>query len=249
MPYVARRAGGACVFFDADTPERRCAIHRTAGPELLPSACRHFPRVVLRDPRGTFVTLSSFCPTAAAMLQEDMPLAIVDAPASLTLDGNLEGLDAIAVLPPLLRPGVLMDYAGYTAWEHAAIAVLDRDDLDAGEAIDAIASATERVQQWTPGAIPLADHVRTVFANTTPSRRLRPGSVEGRTAVDARPLRMFLAAHLFGSWAAYQDGGLSGVVRAVRHAHSLVRTQMASGASFVEAVRAADLELRHMELR
>lgn len=162
VSYVGRRDDGACVFFEADRG-RFCAIHRVAGASLLPSACRHFPRVVLRDPRGTFVTLSSFCPTAAAMLEEDVPLRIVEAPPSLALDGTLEGLDATGVLPPLLRDGVLMDYDGYAAWERAAIAVLDRDDLDADAALDAIADATDLVQRWKPGTGSLTTHIADAF--------------------------------------------------------------------------------------
>ena len=45
-----------------------CAIQRQMGHDQLPSACRHFPRVVVLDPRGTFITLSHVCPTAARML-------------------------------------------------------------------------------------------------------------------------------------------------------------------------------------
>lgn len=238
-PYVPRREGGACVFFESER-ERHCAIHRLAGPELMPSACRHFPRVVLRDPRGAFVTLSCFCPTAASMLLEHVPLAIVEAPASLALEGTLEGLDATAVMPPLLRPGVLTDYEGYTAWEHAAIAVLDRDDLTARGAMDAIAEATSRVQRWSPGATSLAEYVAATFADVAAPAR-------ATSQRESRPLRMFLAAHLFASWAAYQNGGLSGVVGAVRDALTLVETAIGGGASFVDAVRAADLELRHTE--
>jgi hypothetical protein len=241
--YVGRRHDGSCVFFE-EASERLCTIHRLAGADRLPSACRHFPRVVLHDPRGTFITLSSFCPTAAAMLLDDVPLRIVDAPASLALDGRLEGLDADAVLPPLLRPGVLMDYDGYSAWERAAIAVLDRDDLHPHQAIDIIASATRRVQGWNPGGDSLAAYVVDAFTRVVgsaahsglPRRSLREGG---------RRLRMFMAAHLFGSWAAYQHGGLHAIVDEVRNALSLAEEELASGQPFVDAVRTTDLKLRH----
>src|SRR5688572_7037569 len=84
---------GACAFFERDAG-RLCAIHRRGGSSLLPSMCRHFPRVVVNDPRGSSLTLSHFCPTAAGLLFEPVPLAIVDAPAPLSLDGGMEGLDA-----------------------------------------------------------------------------------------------------------------------------------------------------------
>ena len=43
-----RRHAGACVFYDTDH-DRLCSIQRDAGIELMPSACRNFPRVTLRD--------------------------------------------------------------------------------------------------------------------------------------------------------------------------------------------------------
>ena len=45
--------------------------------------------MVLHDPRGTFISLSHFCPTAAGMLFDDgPPVAIVDAPAALAGVGH-----------------------------------------------------------------------------------------------------------------------------------------------------------------
>jgi hypothetical protein len=233
---LARRAGGACVLFE----DPLCAVHRQAGPDHLPSACRHFPRVVLRDPRGTFVTLSHFCPTAAATLLDAPPLAIVEAPPGIALDGRLDGLDATAVLPPLLRPGVLMDYEGLSSWERAGVAVLDRDDLDADAALQVIAEATGAVMRWSPGTGSLSGAVERAFDRALGST--------GRRREDARaerPLRAFVAAHLFASWAVYQSGGLGAIVEAVRAALATLRSQIASQESLVEAVRAADLRLRH----
>src|SRR5689334_20607275 len=60
--FAGRKANGACSFFQADT--HLCAIHAAGGLEALPLTCRMFPRVVLHDPRGTFISLSHFCPTA-----------------------------------------------------------------------------------------------------------------------------------------------------------------------------------------
>ena len=59
---------GACVFFEPDRGNL-CAVHRELGVPSLPSACRHFPRIVLHDARGTFISLSHFCPTAAGLLR------------------------------------------------------------------------------------------------------------------------------------------------------------------------------------
>jgi len=69
-----------------------------------------FPRIVLHDARGTFISLSHFCPTAASLLFESTGEAvIVQAPAALSDIGELDGLDARHVWPPLLRPNMLMD--------------------------------------------------------------------------------------------------------------------------------------------
>src|SRR5262245_51821861 len=53
-PIVATRASGECVFFD-EAHGRLCVIHKELGPDLLPSACRQFPRVSVTDDRGTHV--------------------------------------------------------------------------------------------------------------------------------------------------------------------------------------------------
>jgi hypothetical protein len=79
----------------------------------------------LSDSRGVFITLSHFCPTAAALLLDDREITIVEAPASLSLNGAVEGLDATGVLPPLLGPGMLTDADGYTAWEREAVGVFN----------------------------------------------------------------------------------------------------------------------------
>src|SRR5262249_9017347 len=90
---------GACRFLERGG---LCAIHRIGGQLALPMSCRMFPRSVLIDRRGTFISLSHFCPTAAALLFEDgPPAAIVEAPASLVDVGPLDGLDARHAWPPL----------------------------------------------------------------------------------------------------------------------------------------------------
>jgi hypothetical protein len=158
------RPGGACVFFDEQANERRCEIHRTLGEANLPAACRQFPRVALHDRRGMLVTLSHFCPTAASLLLEPSSFDIIEAPAGIALNGDLEGLDATAVLPPLLRPNLLTDPAGYDAWERRAIATLANDDLTSERATAAIALASRRLEAWTPGAGSLRDAVDLAFS-------------------------------------------------------------------------------------
>jgi Fe-S-cluster containining protein len=161
------RRDGACVFFDA-AGGRLCRVHRDLGPQSLPIACRQFPRVVLHDRRGTFISLSHYCPTAAALLATGDPVSIVTAPASLTIDGEAEGLDARDALPPLLHPGVLMDLTGYDGWERRALAVLGDDRLTAITAIGTIDDASRRLQDWKPGRGTLADAADREFAVARP---------------------------------------------------------------------------------
>ena len=170
-----RAEDGACVFFERDRG-RLCRVHRQLGPATLPSACRQFPRVTLRDARGVSISLSHYCPTAAALLFESPQFVTVAAPPSLALAGDVEGLDARDVLPPLLTPGMLTDSGGYDAWEQRAIAVLARDG-DPGTALHAIAQTTMELQSWRPGCGSLAAEVHRQFDRA-------PSSANGRRRAD-----------------------------------------------------------------
>lgn len=170
---VATTTSGACVFFD-QAHDRLCAIHRDLGPEHLPAACRHFPRVVLTDDRGTFISLSHFCPTAAAMLFSERSIRRVAAPASLSLDDGVEGLDARGVLPPLIRPGMLTDLEGYDAWERAGLDVLARDDLSPDQALGVIDEATRDIEGWRPGSDALTTRVLRAFDGARPPENAPP---------------------------------------------------------------------------
>ena len=250
--------GHACVFLEAD--RQRCGVHRQAGEDVLPVACRNFPRVTLLDRRGTFITLSHFCPTAAALLLDDREIAIVEAPAALSLNGAAEGLDATAVLPPLLRPGMLTDPDGYGSWEREAVATFNDRNRGARAALAVIAAATDDVRAWQPGGDSLATRVSDAFHRA----RNGPAPPGAEPSSLDRGIKAFLAAHLFASWSAYQDGGLAGVVRAVDNAHATVMRELlgrrslggdglgrrslgegGSHAPFIAAVRAADFRLRH----
>jgi hypothetical protein len=117
----ARTAEGHCVFFHADS--RLCVVHRDLGETMLPATCRHFPRVAVRDWRGTFISLTHYCPTAASMLfREDMTVEIVTSPPAFP-PADYDGLNVDPeAWPPLLHPRMLMDLDGYTAWERHMVA-------------------------------------------------------------------------------------------------------------------------------
>jgi Fe-S-cluster containining protein len=141
---------GTCSFFERDG--RLCAIHRADGNAGLPTTCRMFPRVALHDARGTFVTLSHFCPTAAAMLFDSPgPDAIVEAPTSLAGHERLDGLDATNTWSPLLRPSVLMDLDAYAAWEERAIDLLTGSGASPWQALARLDHVTGLIVRWTPG--------------------------------------------------------------------------------------------------
>jgi hypothetical protein len=118
---LARTESGECVFFHRST--RLCAVHRDGGEALLPATCRHFPRVAVSDARGTFISLTHYCPTAAATLfRDDVPVAIVEDPEAFP-PADYEGLSVgPEEWPPQLHGTMLMDSSGYSAWERHMVA-------------------------------------------------------------------------------------------------------------------------------
>jgi hypothetical protein len=164
--FLGTEPDGACRFHE----RQRCAIHRDLGEDTLPSACQQFPRIALVDERGTFVRLSHFCPTAASLLLQTETFNVVAATETITLHGRVEGLDARGVLPPLLRPGLLTDLAGYGAWETLGVAALASGAWSAAGALAVIDAATRAIRDWAPGDESLESAVQRAFmsAQTVP---------------------------------------------------------------------------------
>jgi Fe-S-cluster containining protein len=233
---AARRGNGACTFLEDGT--HLCEIHRVGGQRMLPLTCRMFPRLVLHDPRGTSVTLSHFCPTAAALLFEPGPPAsIVDAPRTLVDIGPLDGLDAREVWPPLLRDGMLTDLAAYDAWERLGVEMLTRDGVAPRDSLAALEAATARIDQWSPGGATLLDAVHDGFASVSPTA----GAID-RTDV---AVKRWLAARLFGSWIAYQGRGLRTIVRYLRACLDAFVLERARDGNALEAIRRSDRLIVH----
>lgn len=238
--HAERQADGTCSFFESDS--HLCAIHHAAGHAALPLSCRMFPRVVLHDGRGTLISLSHFCPTAAGLLFEhgDSPTRadIIDAPPALTDVGPLDGLDAREAWPPLLRPGVMMDLESYASWERFGIELLTRDGIAPGAGLDALASTTERIAAWSPGGTtPLLHVVSDAFATlATPAAVLETHDPA---------LKRWLAARLFGNWIAYQGDGLHAIVRYLQGCLATFTTELARDGSPLEAIRRSDLLIVH----
>jgi hypothetical protein len=163
------RPDGACPAFDR-AGGGHCSIQRRFGHDGLPAACRHFPRVALLEPDAVRITLSHFCPTAAAMLWRGdvTSLAVVPDAAGIADRGGHDGFDARQTVPPLLRPGVAMDAPTCRAWERYSVGALDGDGLAAEAALAGVAAAADRVRGWKAGRSSLADHTaHTLAAHAT----------------------------------------------------------------------------------
>ena len=245
----SRTASGDCGFHQ----ECRCSLQSSGGGAMLPSACRHFPRVYLRDPRGDLLTLSHFCPTAASLLLDEQPVRVVEASGPLALQEPIEGLDARSALPPLVRPGMLADLDGYAAWEEAVVAQA-AESATADAALATIATATDAIRGWSPSQGPMRAAVEAAFAN-----RRDPGPPAGLSLAFAlvaeltgphpfmqvpadfverwrhahasaepathRIIGRYLAASAFANWIAYRGQGLRSIVAWLRGCHDVFRVQ------------------------
>lgn len=244
---VLRRDGlGACVFVDHDS--HLCAVHRTLGEAALPSTCRIFPRIALTDRRGTFITLSHFCPTAASMLfRDDVPLAIVESPRAFP-SGDYEGLNASGELPPVLHVRMLMDVEGYGAWERHAVGILARAPTPES-ALATISRDGHRLLEWKPGGASLSEAIAALDTGLVAVAPSRWGDY-------SRVVNRYLAAHAFASWMAYQGRGLRSWIRSLDATLDVLAAECAkhceqagrslSEASLAASIRSADFFLRHL---
>lgn len=153
-----RTDDGRCVFLDSSS--RLCVVHRDLGEDSLAATCRHFPRVAVHDRRGTFVALSHFCPTAAAMLfRDDVPVSIVEDPPAFPLT-DYDGLEVSDEdLPPLLHPRMLMDFDGYTAWERHMVARCADLTRQPESVLATLHRDAATIAGWLPGRVSLADAI------------------------------------------------------------------------------------------
>jgi Fe-S-cluster containining protein len=231
---------GRCTFLQQDAGDTcACEIHRVGGHAALPLTCRMFPRIVLHDTRGTFISLSHFCPTAVSLLfEEGPPAAIVDAPPNLQGSDPLDGLNAREVWPPLLRPGLMMDLDSYATYERLAVALLTREGMPVRSALAALQTVTTAITSWAPASErPLEHAVLDAFAHIAPA-----------TAVLAPfepAVKRWLAARLFGTWIAYQGNGLQTIVRYLRASFDVFQVELARDGKPREAIRRADHLIVH----
>ncbi len=161
---LERTEAGECVFLDRGT--KLCIVHRDLGEPSLPATCRYFPRLALRDDRGTFITLSHFCPTAASMLfRDDCSLTVVAGPHAFP-PGDYEGLIVTGDdLPPLLSPTMLMDPPGYSAWERHMVARCSMLDRSPEAVVATLTRDARMLRAWRPGEVTLVDAVQGLPGN------------------------------------------------------------------------------------
>jgi Fe-S-cluster containining protein len=245
------RDNGHCVFFEAG--ESGCAIH-----DVKPAGCVHFPYVCLIDLRGVHVTLSHYCPTAAALLFEhNEPVAIVDGPAPIG-DGEVEGLDARQSLPPTFakatvgKPGVadepggkprLMSWEELDAWQRDQVVNARMDDfqLEDLELFDRARAAVPPPWAWAEAP-----------ANVS---SLWWSLVAPKWHFYSDTLARYAAAKAYASWSLYLGDGIEAAQRSARVAASVLRIEAARQCAWsgreldrellVEAIRQSDLLLVH----
>jgi Fe-S-cluster containining protein len=253
---------GRCVFFDT-TGQHDCAIQNALGHDALPLACRQFPRVSLHDPRGTSVVLSCYCPTVAALLDAPGRVTIVESPAAFPDHGEYVGLETRHGWPPLLRPGVLMDWPGWWTFEARAVNLIGNVASSADDAMTRLTAVVARLRRWQPGGDSLEalvaaafDDVEDASGAVTPldpeTRRARVSSLRASIPPEwnagleptppirespARHLR-FLTCHAFANWSVHLGQDLEAWLDSMVSAHALLSSGF--------GVREADLWLRHL---
>jgi hypothetical protein len=187
-----------------------------------------------------FVTLSHYCPTAAALLLTGESVAtVVQGVPALPDDAMPEGLDARDALPPLHSPRRLMDLDAYTLWERDLVHRLTIGGDPATVVTDAMARELPfsdlELFDLARGAVPAPYE--------WPPARVASRELESRSAA---AVGRYLAAHAFACWMAYQGNGLLSIVTYLRVVLAVLRVEAARRESLIAAFRQSDLLLRHL---
>ena len=101
-------------------------------------------------------------------------MEIVENPPAFPSSWPYEGLDARDALPPLLRPGVLMDWPGLERWERFAVAVLGDEGRSPDAALDLLTTVAEEARRWTPDGGPFGEYLREVLERALDQEREPP---------------------------------------------------------------------------
>ena len=182
---------------------------------------------------------------------------IVVNPAGFPGDGEYVGLDARIGLPPLLGPGMLMDWEGWWRLEELAVSTLLRSGASAADAVARLRGVVARLRQWRPGLQPLEEAVSDAVARahslspdasdeqlvaraleTVPDEYRGQATWRETIVTPDAVARRFLAAHAFANWYVHGREGLTAWLRSIETAHAF----LSEGAG----VKHADLVLRHL---
>jgi len=246
-----------CVFFDRRAGAH-CRVQHALGHEALPLACRQFPRVSVIDPRGASVTLSHYCPTAAALLDDAPPIAIVSDAPSFPPRTELVGLDTRAQLPPLLRPDMLMAWDAWWEWERLSVGLIADVGTAPADALARLATIVRNTSAWSPADGDLIAWIHRAFeqggepspaCRIDASRRvgevleaipddLRPASFDTANPPTINATRGLLASHAFANWTAHLGEGLEAWLRSLEAVWALLDRGL--------GVRQTDLLVRHL---
>lgn len=147
---------GTCAFLEgglaaasAEAPRSACAVHRQVGHAALPVSCQQFPRLAVMRPASTAVSLSHYCPTAAALLFQGEDAPTIEQAPDAVLDQHVwEGLDLRDALPPLLRHDALFTWTAFARWEAFVVGVLGDRNRSLEQALGTIAAAAEGLRRW-----------------------------------------------------------------------------------------------------
>jgi len=263
---VLGRLRGRCVFHREGPCA--CSLHAWSGPEAKPIACRQFPWIAVHDPRGTFVSLSHVCPSAAERLADAALLQLVPMPRSAA---TFDGLDVRRALPPALSARRLLDWDALSAWETQALDACARNDAPDAVLRDLVALRTH-ARRWTPGQGPLAAWVAAWTPDRAPSssggtvwtadaaldaivRAAVPVGLAVPPAVEridpphwdaAAPLlRRYLAARLVACWPLHYGAGVATAIAYVAALLTVLAAELsrrAGSAPFQAAVAGAIAE-------
>jgi len=268
-PALLGLTGTRCVFFD-DQGGHRCRVQDALGHDALPLACRQFPRVTVRDPRGVSLALSAYCPTVARLLDSTGPVTIVESPSAFPNSGEYEGLDARAQLPPLLRPDCLMDWESWWAFEASSVELLANSGGSVRDALASLRIAVEDARKWAAHDGPLITRVADAFArarhtkwvNGSVGRWVNKERSDVRITERCREVEEAIPADLRPGASMRSDQPADGVVRRYLASHAFANWTIHLGQGLqtwlrsIEAahalvlsglnVREADLRLRHL---
>lgn len=227
---VLGRLRGRCVFH-REGPDA-CDLHAWGGADAKPVPCRQFPWIAVHDPRGTFVSLSHVCPSAAALLDDRALLVVGPLPRA---GSSFDGLDVRRALPPALSARRLLDWDALTAWEAQALDACARNTAPEDVPADLLRLRTHArrwsasqgplagwIAAWTPEASPAATPwtpdpaLDAIVRASVPASLAAPPPLEvvapPRWQASGALVRRYLAARLIACWPLHYGTGLATVV-------------------------------------